>query len=189
MLCMSLGLALLLLLWEISCTGYQRYHLLRLSLWLLQNNVVSSFPKLGNSFSWWFAPRERRILWPWPPERAPLHDNNKWIRLWRSTGTSSPHPQGFLCTVRSSTRLIWPQVRHYPMERSIGALFWKMMKSRARFKSCCRKVTSYQVHRPVGSRSCWYRRRMGCGDSILTIERWTRSLSGIGTQSHGLMTF
>ena len=189
MLCMSLNLVLLLLLWEISCTGYQRYHLLPLSLWLLKKNAVSSFPKLGNSFSWWSAPRARRRLWPRPLDIAPLHDNNKWTRLWRSTGTSSPHPQEFLYTVRSSTRLIWPQVRRYPMDRSIDALFWRMMKSRGRFRSCCRKVTFVQVHRPVGARSCWYRRRMGLGDSVLVIGRWTRSLSEIGTRSHGLMAF
>ena len=155
----------------------------------MQNNAVSSFPKLGKLFSWWSTPRARRILWPRPPDRAPLHDNNKWIRLWRSTGTSSPRPQGFLCTVRSSTRLIWPQVRHYPMDRSIDALFWKMTKSRGRFRSYCRKVTSDQVHHPVGARSCWYIRRMGLGDSVLIIGHWTRSLSGIGTRSHRLMTF
>ena len=51
MMCMSLDLMLLLLLWEVSYIGYQRYHLLQLSLWLLQNNVVSSFPKPGNFFS------------------------------------------------------------------------------------------------------------------------------------------
>jgi hypothetical protein len=43
--------ALLLLPWEIICTGYQRYHHLSLSLWLLQKNAVRSFPKLGNLFS------------------------------------------------------------------------------------------------------------------------------------------
>ena len=67
MLCLSLDLTLLLLLWEISCTRYQRYHCLPLSLWLLQNNVVSSFPKPGNLFFWWSALRARRILWPRPP--------------------------------------------------------------------------------------------------------------------------
>ena len=169
---MSPGLVLLLLLWEISCTWYHRYHRLPLSIWLLQNNAVSSFPKPGNFFPWWSAPRARRRLWPWPPDMAPLHDNNKWTRLWRSTGTSSPHPQGCLYTVRSSTPLTWPQVRHYPMDRSIGALFWRMMKSRGRFRSCCKKVTSGQVHRPVGARSCWYKRRMGLGDFVLTIEHW-----------------
>ena len=150
--CMSLSLVLLLLLWEISCTGYQRYHLLLLSLWLLQNNAVSSFPKPGNSFSWWSASRARRRIWPRPPDMAPLHDKNKWIRLWRSAGTSSPHSQGFLCTVRSSTRLIWPQVWRYPTDRYIDTLLWRTMRSRGRFRSCCRRVTSDQVHHPVGAR-------------------------------------
>ena len=40
MLCMSPVLALLLLRWEIIYTGYQRYHPLPLSLWLLQNREV-----------------------------------------------------------------------------------------------------------------------------------------------------
>jgi hypothetical protein len=31
------------------------------------------------------------------------------------------------------------------------ALSWRMTKSRGRFMSCCRKVTSGQVHRPVGA--------------------------------------
>ena len=182
------GLALSLLRWEIICTWYQRYHLLPLSLWLLQNNAVSSFPKPGNLFSWWFVLRARRISWPRPPDIAHLHDNNKWTRSWMSTGTYSPHPQGFFCTVRSRTPSIWPQVCHYPMDRSIDALFWRMMKSRGKFRSCCRRVTSGQVHHPVGARSCWYRKMMGLGDSVLTIGWWTRSLSRIGTQSHKLMT-
>ena len=63
------------------------------------------------------------------------------------------------------------------------------MKSRGKFKSCCKKVTSSWVHHPMGDWSCWYRRRMGLGDSVLTIKCWTRSLSKIGTRSHGLMTF
>jgi hypothetical protein len=42
---MSSGLVLLLSLWAIICTGYQRYHYLPPPLWLLQNNAVSSFPK------------------------------------------------------------------------------------------------------------------------------------------------
>ena len=185
---MSPDLTLLLLRWEISCIGYQKYHCLPLYVWLLQNNTVSSFPKPGNLFSWWSTLRERRILWPWPLDRAHPHDNNKWTRSWRSNETYSPHPQGFLCTIRSSTPSIWPQVRCYPMDRSIDALFWRMMKSRGKFRSCYRRVTSDQVHLPVGARSCWYRRRMGLGDSVLTIGRWTRSLSGIGTRSHRLMT-
>eukprot|EP00253_Pinus_taeda_P016531 PITA_16531 len=44
------------------------------------------------------------------------------------------------------------------------------MKSRGRFRSCYRKVTSVRFHHPVGARSCWYRRRMGLGDSVLTIS-------------------
>lgn len=104
-------------------------------------------------------------------------------------GTYSPSPQGFLCTVRSSTPSISHQVRRYPMDQFIGAPFWRTMKSRGRFKSCCRKVTFDQVHRPVEARSCWCKRRMGLGDSVFTIRHWTRSLYGIGTQSHGLMTF
>ena len=32
-----------------------------------------------------------------------------------------------------------------------------------------RKVTSVQVYRLVGARLCWYRRRMGLGDFVLTI--------------------
>ena len=179
---MSPGLVLLLLLWEISYTGYQRYQCPLLSLWLLQNNAVISFPKPGNLFSLWSAPRARRIRWPRLPNRAPLHANNKQTRLWR---TSSPHPQGFLCTVRSSTPLIWPQVHRYLMGWSISSLSLRMMKSRGRFKSCCRKVTSGQVHRPVGARLCWYRRRMGLGDYVLTIGHWIRSLFRIGTRSHG----
>ena len=51
------------------------------------------------------------------------------------------------------------------------------------------KVTFSWVHRPVWARLCYYRRRMGLGDSVLAIGHWTRSLSGIGTWSHGLMTF
>ena len=67
------------------------------------NKLIS---QTKNFFSWWFTPRERIRLWPRPPDMDSLHENNKWTRLWRSTGTSSPHPQGFLCTVRSSTPLI-----------------------------------------------------------------------------------
>lgn len=74
------------------------------------------------------------------------------------------------------------------MDQSNDALFQRRRKSRGRFKSCCRTVTSIWVHHPVGARSCWYRRRMGLGDSVLTIEHWTRSMFIIGTQSHGLMT-
>ena len=151
------------------------------SLWLLENNVVSSFPKLGNLFSWWYTLKERRIQWPRPPDRAPPHDTYRWTRSWRSTRKSSPPPQRFLCTVRSSTPSIWPQVRRYPIDQSINAPFWRTMKSRGRFRSCCRKVTFVRVHRPVEAQSCWYKRRMGLGDSVLTIMRWTRSLSIIGT--------
>ena len=170
MLCISPSLALLLLCWEIICTWYQRYHLLLLSLWLLQNNAIRSFPKLRNLFSWWSTLRERIILWPQPLERDPLYDNNKWTRSWRSTRTSSPHPQGCLCTISSSTPSIWPEVCRYPMDRSITILFWRMMKSRGKFRSCCRRVTSGQVHRHVGAWSCWYRKRMGLGDTVLTIR-------------------
>ena len=168
---MSPCLALLLLRWEIICIEYQRYHPLPLSLWLLLNNAVSSFPKPRSLFSWWSALRARRRSWPQPPDRAPPHDNNKWTRSWRSTGTYSPHPLGCLSTVRSSTPSIWPQVYHCLMDWSIDTLFWRMMKSRGKFRSCCRRVTSGQVHRPVGSQSCWYRKRMGLGDSVLTIGR------------------
>ena len=167
-LCMNQGLVLLLLLWEISCTGYQRSHHLPPSLWLLQNNVVSSFPKPGNFFSWWYALKERRICWPRPLDRAPLHDNYRWTRSWRSMRTYSPPPQGFLYTVRSSTPSIWPQACRYPMDRSIDALFWRNMRSRGRFKSCWRKGTSGKNHHFVGAILYWYRRRMGLGDSILT---------------------
>ena len=104
-------------------------------------------------------------------------------------GTSSPHPQGCLYSVRSSTPLTWPQVRRYPMDQYIGAMFCRMMKSGGRFRSYYRKVTSGQVHHPVGAQSCSYRRTMGLGDFVLIIGRWTRSLSGIGNRSHGLMTF
>jgi hypothetical protein len=31
---------------------------------------------------------------------------SKWIRSWKNTKTSSPHPLGYLCTVRSSTQSI-----------------------------------------------------------------------------------
>ena len=75
-----------------------------------KKNTVSSFPKLGNLFSWWSALEPRRIRWPRPPHKTPFHNNNKWTRYWRNTGTSSPHPQGCLCTVRSSTPSIWPKV-------------------------------------------------------------------------------
>ena len=150
MLCMRHGLASLLLIWEISCIGYYRYYCMSLSLWLLQKNAVTTFPKLW-FFSSWSALRARRRLWPWPPNRAPLHENNKWIRLWRSTGTYSPHPQGFLCTVRLSTRLIWPPVRRYLMDQSIGALLWRMMKSRGRFRSYYRNFTIPSSSSPYGS--------------------------------------
>ena len=46
-----------------------------------------------------------------------------------------------------------------------------------------------QVNHPVGAWSCWYRIKMGLGDSILTIECWTRLLSRIGIWSHRLRTF
>ena len=62
------------------------------------------------------------------------------------------------------------------------------MKSRGRFRSFCRNITSSQVRRPMGARSFWCIIRMGPGDSILNISHWTRSLSRIGTWSHGLMT-
>jgi len=79
-------------------------------------------------------------------------------------------PQGFLCTVRSSTPSIWPQVHCCLMDQSIDALFWRTMKSRGRFRICYRKVTSIQVQHPVGTWLCWYRKRMGLGDSVLTIR-------------------
>jgi len=75
------------------------------------------------------------------------------------------------------------------MDQSIGAPFWRMMKSRGKFRSYCRKVTFGWVHRPMGARSCCYKRRMGLGDFVLTIGHWTRSLSRIGIRSDGLMTF
>ena len=75
------------------------------------------------------------------------------------------------------------------MSWSIDALFWRTMKSRGRFRIYCRKGTSGQFHHPVGARSHWYRRRIGPGDSVLTIERWIRSLYIMGIQSHILMTF
>jgi hypothetical protein len=30
-------------------------------------------------------PFKRRILWPRPLDRAPLHESNRWTRSWRST--------------------------------------------------------------------------------------------------------
>ena len=156
------------------CTGYRRYHPLPLSLWLLQNNAVTSFPKQGSLFSWWFTLKARRRLWPQPPKKAPPHDNNKWTRSW-STGTYSPHPLGCLSTVKSSTPSIWPHVYRYPMDWSIAILFLRMMKSRGKFRSFCKRVTYGQVHRPTGVRSCWHRRRMGLRDFVLTIGHWTRS--------------
>jgi len=49
----------------------------------------------------------------------------KWKRLWRSTGTSSPHPQGYLNTFKSNAPLIFTPstplptgliYRHYILE-------------------------------------------------------------------------
>ena len=75
------------------------------------------------------------------------------------------------------------------MDQSIGAPFCRTAKSRGRFRSCYRKVASDWVHCPVRAPSCWYRRRMGLVDFVLTIGRWTRSMSRIGTQSHRFVTF
>jgi hypothetical protein len=81
---------------------------------------------------------------------------------------SSPTGVPLHCQVKHSIDLT-PGMHHYPMDRSIDALFWRTMRSRGRFRSCCRKGTSGQAHHPVGARLYWYRRRMGPGDSVLTI--------------------
>ena len=57
---------------------------------------------------------------------------------------------------------------------------------------CCRErgIASWHEGLVLGeAKLYWYRRRIGPEDSVLTIVQWTRSLSKISTQSHGLMTF
>ena len=96
-------------------------------------------------------------------------------------------PVGVLLHCQFKHSIDLTQVFHYPMDQSISAPFWRTMKSIGKFKSYCKMFTSIQVHLPVGAWSCWYKRRMGLGDFVLTIEHWTSSLSLIGTLSHGLM--
>ena len=66
-----------------------------------EKNTVRLFPKPRKLFSLKLAHRKRRISWPQPRNRAPLHGCSRWTKSQRNTRTYSPHLQGYLFTVRS----------------------------------------------------------------------------------------
>jgi len=111
MLYMSLGLAVVLLLWAENCIGYLKYsHLVSFS-WSLPSNVGRSSLKPRSFSSSWFTLKVRKILQPhpWPPWSTSPCSRSKWIRTWKNAKTSSHHLLGYLCTVRSIIPSIWPQ--------------------------------------------------------------------------------
>lgn len=114
--------------WEISYTWYWRWPCLPPSLWSLLSNVVRSSPRLGNLFSFLFSMKVRGRSWPhpWSLGRVPPHNISRWIRSWKNTGISSPHPQGYPCTVMSSIRSIWLREHLYPTSKYIATPLWKM---------------------------------------------------------------
>jgi len=120
---------------------------------------------------------------------VPPCNKRKWIWSWKNTMTSSPHPQGYLCTVRSNIQSIWLPEHLYLIGRYIVAPFWKMKRSHKKSRCCCKKGTSDQVPCFVGAWLYLHRRRMSLEGSALITGYYTKSLSGIGIQSNGLMTF
>jgi hypothetical protein len=101
------------------------------------------------SSSWWVSPHSRR----------------KWIRSWKNTKTYSPHPMGYLCTVNSSTQLIWSSTHHYQMGQFITSIYQKMRKSCDRSKILSKRGTTSQDRHLVESQSCLHRINMGLGKS------------------------
>jgi len=168
-LCMNLDLVVSLLLWENNSTGYLIQFPRLPSLLSHPSNARKYSPKLGNSSSSWFVPKvnERSQKHPPPPHRSYLHNISMKKRSWKHTRISLLHLRGFCCIARSSILLIWFSGFHYLMSRYICAPSWKMKKSSEKFKNYSKKGTSGRAPHLAGALLCWYRRKMGHGNSIL----------------------
>jgi len=152
---------------------------------MLSNAIISS-PRLGNLFPSWFALKVRGKSWPhpWTPKRVSLCSRSKLIRSCNNTETSSPHPQGYLCTVRPSIWSIWLLDHLYLMGQYTIAIFRKTRKSSSISKRCYKKGTFDQVPHLVVAQLYLYKRNIGHGDSAFVIGYWIKSSSGTNTRSH-----
>ena len=90
------------------------------------------------------------------------------------------------CQVMHSIDLI-PNVP-LPDGKYTSACSYKMRKSNSKFNNYLKNETSGQALLLVEVQSCWCKRNMGHGDSILITDPLTKSQSEIGTRSHELMT-
>jgi hypothetical protein len=83
--------------------------------------------------------------------RVPPCSRSRWIRSWKNTGTSSPHPQGYLALSGQAFHRSDPgaPLPNGPIYR---CSILENDEIKSRFRSCCKKGTSDQVHHLVGAR-------------------------------------